>query len=144
MQALAFWKAVTVDDSNLLERFFELLRVHNVRFCLIDGQAVNAYAEPVVSLDLDVVIASERLRIRRDEEANGRRISPISPVSSKRNRSFGPLSRQTCLPGSFRAYRRFPPFPPFPPYLPLLPLMSTSIESGRPLTKSIRVKPSGV
>ena len=61
MQALAFWKAVTVDDSNLLERFFELLRVHNVRFCLIGGQAVNAYAEPVVSLDLDVVIASARV-----------------------------------------------------------------------------------
>ena len=61
MQALAFWKAVTVDDSNLLERFFELLRVRKVRFCLIGGQAVNAYAEPVVSLDLHVVVASERV-----------------------------------------------------------------------------------
>src|SRR5439155_14698165 len=61
VQALAFWKAVTVDDSNLLERFFELLRIHKVRFCLIGGQAVNAYAEPVVSLDLDVVIASARV-----------------------------------------------------------------------------------
>lgn len=61
MQALAFWKAVTVDLSNLLERFFELLRAHNVRFCLIGGQAVNAYVEPVVSLDLDVVVAADQL-----------------------------------------------------------------------------------
>ena len=61
MRALAFWKAVTVDRSNLLERFFELLRAHNVGFCLIGGQAVNAYVEPVVSLDLDVVVASEQI-----------------------------------------------------------------------------------
>ena len=61
MQALAFWKAVTVDRSNLLERFFELFRAHHVRFCLIGGQAVNAYVEPVVSLDLDVVVAADQL-----------------------------------------------------------------------------------
>ncbi|MBI3402787.1 MAG: nucleotidyl transferase AbiEii/AbiGii toxin family protein [Acidobacteria bacterium] len=61
MQALEFWKAVTVDRANLLEQFFSLLRTHEVRFCLIGGQAVNAYVEPVVSLDLDVVIASDRL-----------------------------------------------------------------------------------
>jgi nucleotidyltransferase AbiEii toxin of type IV toxin-antitoxin system len=61
MQALAFWKAVTVDRSNLLERFLSLLQTHHVQFCLIGGQAVNAYVEPVVSLDLDIVIASDRL-----------------------------------------------------------------------------------
>jgi hypothetical protein len=65
MEAPAFWKAVTVDRSNLMERFVELLRIHEVRFCLIGGQAVNAYAEPLVSLDLDVVVAAEQLdRVR--------------------------------------------------------------------------------
>jgi len=61
MQARTFWKAVTVDRSNLLERFFELLNARGVRFCLIGGQALNAYVEPVVSLDLDVVIAAGQL-----------------------------------------------------------------------------------
>jgi hypothetical protein len=61
VRARAFWKAATVDRSNLLERFFELLEAHRVRFCLIGGQALNAYVEPVVSLDLHVVIASGRL-----------------------------------------------------------------------------------
>ena len=60
MQARAFWKAVTVDRSNILERFFELLTTHDVRFCLIGGQALNAYVEPVVSLALDVVVASDQ------------------------------------------------------------------------------------
>jgi hypothetical protein len=61
VQGLAFWKAVTVDRSHLLERFVHLLRTHDVPFCVIGGQAVNAYVEPVVSLDLDVVIAADRV-----------------------------------------------------------------------------------
>jgi len=59
MRASTFWKAVTVDEANLLERFFELLRAHGVPFCLIGGQGLNAYVEPVVSLDLDVVKHSD-------------------------------------------------------------------------------------
>ena len=61
MQARSFWKAVTVDRSNLLERFFDLLKGHGIRHCLIGGQALNAYVDPVVSLDLDVVVASDQL-----------------------------------------------------------------------------------
>lgn len=61
MQARTFWKAVTVDRSNLLDRVFELFRDHHVDFCLIGGQALNAYVEPVVSLDLDLVVAADRL-----------------------------------------------------------------------------------
>ena len=34
-----------------------LLNDHHVKYCVIGGQAVNAYAEPLVSLDLDLVIA---------------------------------------------------------------------------------------
>ena len=62
MQARAFWKAVTVDRSNLLDRVLELLRAHQVEFCLIGGQALNAYVEPVVSLDLDIVVATSQLQ----------------------------------------------------------------------------------
>ena len=61
MQALTFWKAVTVDQSNLLERLIALLTENGIRYCVIGGQAVNAYAEPVVSLDLDLVVAVDQL-----------------------------------------------------------------------------------
>jgi hypothetical protein len=61
MRAFAFWKAVIVDQANLLERFFSLLSVHRIPFCLIGGQGLNAYVEPVVSLDLDIVIAADRI-----------------------------------------------------------------------------------
>ncbi len=61
MQALTFWKTITVDNADLLEKFITLLEEEAVRYCIIGGQAVNAYADPVVSLDLDLVIATEQL-----------------------------------------------------------------------------------
>ena len=61
MKALEFWKVVTVDHSNLLERMVALLREHGVRYCVIGGQAVNAYADPLVSLDLDLVVAAPQV-----------------------------------------------------------------------------------
>jgi hypothetical protein len=62
MQALAFWKAVAMDRTNFLENLIALLAEHNVRYCVIGGQGVNAYAEPLVSLDLDLVVAVDQLK----------------------------------------------------------------------------------
>jgi hypothetical protein len=59
MDQRAFWKAVTVDRSDLLDRVLAALREEHVSFCVIGGQAVNAYVDPVVSLDLDLVLAGD-------------------------------------------------------------------------------------
>jgi hypothetical protein len=59
MQALAFWKAVTVDHADMLPQLLDLLTREHVRFCAIGGLAVNAYVEPVVTLDLDLALATE-------------------------------------------------------------------------------------
>lgn len=61
MQALAFWKAVAHDQSDFLEHLIALLDEHAIRYCVIGGQGVNAYAEPLVSLDLDLVVAVEHI-----------------------------------------------------------------------------------
>ncbi len=61
MQALAFWKAVAMDQSNFLEGLIGLLAEHQIRYCVIGGQGVNAYAEPLVSLDLDLAAALDQL-----------------------------------------------------------------------------------
>lgn len=61
MRALAFWKAVTMDRSDMLEDVFAFLSHNHVRFCAIGGVAVNAYADPVVTLDLDLVLATPDL-----------------------------------------------------------------------------------
>jgi hypothetical protein len=61
MKALAFWKAVAMDKSNFLEGLIALLAEHQIRYCVIGGQGVNAYAEPLVSLDLDLVVAVDQM-----------------------------------------------------------------------------------
>lgn len=61
MQALAYWKAVTMDDAGVLEQIADLFEANGITWCVIDGQAVNAWAEPVVSLDLDVAVAAQDL-----------------------------------------------------------------------------------
>jgi hypothetical protein len=60
MQELAFWKAVIV-ESNFLEAIIGLLTENRIRYCVIGGQGVNAYVDPLVSLDLDVVVAVDQL-----------------------------------------------------------------------------------
>lgn len=71
MLARDYWKAVTVDRSDLLDRFLAVLRDANARFCVIGGQGVNAYVDSVVSLDLDLVIAVPDLpRVARPSSVN--------------------------------------------------------------------------
>jgi hypothetical protein len=57
MLAVEFWKTVTMDRSEFLDRLIALLSAEGIRYCVVGGQAVNAYAEPVVSLDLDLAVA---------------------------------------------------------------------------------------
>lgn len=61
MKATKFWKAVTMDEADLLGRLVALFERLEIRYCVIGGQGVNAYVEPVVSLDLDVVVAADQL-----------------------------------------------------------------------------------
>jgi len=62
VRAQAFWKTVVKDRADFLGRLIALLADHGIRYCLVGGQAVNAYAEPVVSLDLDIVIVADQLQ----------------------------------------------------------------------------------
>jgi hypothetical protein len=57
MQAATFWRTVIRDHSDLLEQSLQVLEQAGARYCVIGDQAVNAYAEPVVSLELDFALA---------------------------------------------------------------------------------------
>lgn len=61
MQAFDFWKTVVRDYSRLLENLIQLLKEHEIRFCVIDDHAVDAYVEPLISLDLDLAVAVDQL-----------------------------------------------------------------------------------
>lgn len=55
------WKNIIADPPHLLQTATRFLQEHGIAFCVIGGQAVSAYVEPVVSLDLDIVVAPEQM-----------------------------------------------------------------------------------
>jgi hypothetical protein len=61
MQALDFWKVTIMDKANHLESFLDLLEKEQVQFCVIGGQGVNAYVDPLVSLDLDLAVVTDQV-----------------------------------------------------------------------------------
>lgn len=65
MSSLAFWKAVVQDKSNFLDRVIALLEEQQIKYCVIGGVGVNAYAEPIVTQDLDIIIAVEDMERAR-------------------------------------------------------------------------------
>jgi hypothetical protein len=65
MGALAFWKAVVADNSNFLEGVTDLLAERGIRYCVIGGVGVNAYAEAVITQDLDIVVATDQMEAAR-------------------------------------------------------------------------------
>jgi hypothetical protein len=54
-----FANKIAGGKRDLLQEFTDILVRSKTPYCIIGGLAVNAYAEPVVSLDLDVVIAAQ-------------------------------------------------------------------------------------
>lgn len=56
-----FFNYVTNAEKDVLQLFFNLLNEHRIPHCVIEGLAVNAYTEPVVSLDLDIVVAANKI-----------------------------------------------------------------------------------
>ena len=57
MRGSTFRRLVTMDETDLLGNILGFLESRKVPFCVIGGQAVNAYIEPLVSLALDIAVA---------------------------------------------------------------------------------------
>jgi hypothetical protein len=56
-----FYNGLAAGKSDILATLLELISREGIRYCVIGGLAVNAYVEPVVSLDLDIVVAASEL-----------------------------------------------------------------------------------
>ncbi len=56
MTGKKFLNAVVNGKEDILQLFLDILKKTRADYCVVGGLAVNAYVEPVVSLDLDVVV----------------------------------------------------------------------------------------
>ena len=59
MTGKEFINSLANGKSDIIQMLLDILEGTHSRYCLIGGLAVNAYVEPVVSLDLDIVAAVE-------------------------------------------------------------------------------------
>jgi len=58
-----FLQNVSNSNEDILQFLLNVLADVGAKYCVIGGLAVNAYTEPVVSLDLDIVITTEKINI---------------------------------------------------------------------------------
>lgn len=61
MRAAEFYDRITVGGATVIYEIVKLLEEEGVRYCAIGGQAANYYVEPLVSLDLDLVVATDQI-----------------------------------------------------------------------------------
>lgn len=57
MTGKEFLNCLAKGKSDILQQFLAILTETASSYCVIGGLAVNAYVEPVVSLDVDIVVA---------------------------------------------------------------------------------------
>jgi len=81
MTGKEFLKAVSNGQIDLLQILLGILGDTGASYCVIGGLAVNAYTEPVVSLDLDlVVVAGDLPRVRQAALSKGLRIQEFEHI----------------------------------------------------------------
>ena len=56
MNQKSFLSVVSHGEKDIIQEIIDLMDRKNIEYCVIGGLAVNAYVEPVVSLDLDIVV----------------------------------------------------------------------------------------
>ena len=59
MTGKTFMNAVANSEMDILQLMLEILAETGSEYCVIGGLAVNAYAEPVISLDLDIIVTAD-------------------------------------------------------------------------------------
>lgn len=75
MTGKAFINAVTNSDIDILQLLLSILKETGSTYCVIGGLAVNAYAEPVVSLDLDIVVITADIdKVCKKAESKGLKV----------------------------------------------------------------------
>lgn len=75
MTAKDFLKAVAKGRQDVVQILLNVLGRADANYCVIGDLAVNAYAEPVVSLDIDVVVAVDHIdKVAEAAAARGLRV----------------------------------------------------------------------
>jgi len=59
MNQKEFLNGISNGKKDVIQEIIDLMSKKDIEYCVIGGLAVNAYVEPVVSLDLDIVVVAD-------------------------------------------------------------------------------------
>jgi hypothetical protein len=75
MNGKKFMNAVANAQEDILQHFLDILEKTKASYCVVGGLAVNAYVEPVVSLDLDIVVDTKDIdKVCTESAAKGLKV----------------------------------------------------------------------
>ncbi len=75
MTGNTFFNSIAHGKEDIVHLLLSLLEETEAAYCVVGGLGVNAYAEPVVSLDLDLVVVSDRIpALRSAAQARGMKV----------------------------------------------------------------------
>ena len=81
MTGKTFLNRVANGESDVVQLLLSLLEETGSAYCVIGGLAVNAYADPVVSLDLDLVVSVDCIpELRLAAESKGMKIEDFEHI----------------------------------------------------------------
>lgn len=66
MTGKTFLNSLANGKTDVVQLLLSMLDECGASYCVVGGLGVNAYAEPVVSLDLDLVVVSDRVALLRE------------------------------------------------------------------------------
>jgi len=104
MTAKEFIRAVANGEADIVLVLLDILAETRTPYCLIGGLAVNAYVEPLISLDLDlVVIAEDTERVCAKAEERGLKVERF-PHSINLSSTRSDLRVQLQTDGRYQAF----------------------------------------
>lgn len=100
-----FLNRLTQSDRDVIQQLFDLLQSLQTQYCIINDMAVNAYVEPVVSLDLNIVIAVDAMTEATEENSHQELSSQHQPGKHSLRFALSIANRRTL--SSFYCPRLF-------------------------------------
>ena len=67
MTGKEFINAIANGETDIIQALLDILKQTDSLYCVVGGLSVNAYVEPVVSLDLDVVVVARNVELICDK-----------------------------------------------------------------------------
>ncbi len=62
MKTNEFFKKLTNSEFDIIKEIIGIIEKNKIDYCVIGGMAMNAYCDPLLTLDFDIVVEKDKLK----------------------------------------------------------------------------------